>query len=63
MKYFYLYCKECDSEVEVGCDGDNAMICPDCRSVDCFKEIEKPCTFCKGTKLSQYSNDKACVYC
>lgn len=37
--YLDLVCKECDSEVEVYCDGDNAMMCPECRSMDCFKEI------------------------
>lgn len=41
MKFLDLYCKECDSEVEVGCDGDNAMLCPECLSVDCFEEIEE----------------------
>lgn len=41
MQYFFLKCKECESEVEVGCDGDNAMGCPECRSVDCFKDIDE----------------------
>jgi virulence-associated protein VagC len=40
-RYIDLLCNECDSEVEVYCDGDNAMICPECRSIDCFKEIEE----------------------
>ena len=40
MRYLFLYCKECDNEVEVYCDGDNAMLCPECLSVDCFEEIE-----------------------
>lgn len=58
-----LYCKECDSEVEVYCNADDPMMCPECRSIDCFTEIEKDCKFCHGTALSQYSNDKPCVYC
>lgn len=40
MRFMWLKCKECESEVEVGCDGDNAMFCPECRSVDCFKELD-----------------------
>lgn len=40
MPYLDLYCKSCDQEVSVFCDGDNAMICPECRDVDNFKEIE-----------------------
>lgn len=35
-----LHCKECGEDVEVYCDGDNAMMCPECRSVDCFEERE-----------------------
>ena len=38
---FILLCKECSEEVEVYCDGDNAMMCPECQCVDCFKEIEE----------------------
>jgi len=38
--YIDLICKDCDNEVTVYCDGDNAMICPECRSIDNFKERE-----------------------
>ena len=38
--YIWLECKDCSAEVEVYCDGDNAMMCPECRSVDSFEEIE-----------------------
>lgn len=40
MSFILLKCKECHEEVEVYCDGDNAMMCPSCRSVDEFEEIE-----------------------
>lgn len=36
----WLQCKDCDSVVEVYCDGDNAMLCPECYSVDNFDEVE-----------------------
>jgi hypothetical protein len=41
MIFIDLICKECLSEVEVKCDGDNAMYCPECLSVDNFIEIEE----------------------
>lgn len=41
MSYILLRCKECGSENEIYCDGDNAMFCPDCQSVDCFEEVEE----------------------
>lgn len=62
MLYIPLKCKECEEEVDVFCDGDNAMFCPLCRSVDCFEEIIDECKFCKGSGLAQYSNGP-CVYC
>ena len=40
MAYLWLKCDECEEEVEVYCDGDNAMICPECRSIDCFSDID-----------------------
>lgn len=40
-KQYLLSCKECDSVNEIYCDGDNPMFCPDCRSVDCFEEIDE----------------------
>jgi hypothetical protein len=41
MRYLDLICTECGQDVEVYCDGDNAMLCPECLSVDCFEEIEE----------------------
>ena len=41
MKFIYLECKDCWNVVEVACDGHNAMYCPECHSVDNFKEIEE----------------------
>lgn len=38
--YIWLKCKSCNEEVEVYCDGDNAMMCPECRDIDNFEEIE-----------------------
>lgn len=40
-RYLHLQCTECGEEVEVYCDGENAMLCPECLSVDCFTEIEE----------------------
>jgi hypothetical protein len=39
--YIFLKCKVCEEENEIYCDGDNAMFCPDCRSVDEFEELEE----------------------
>jgi len=38
----HLKCTECDEEVEVNrpYDYDGPDFCPECRSVDCFDEIE-----------------------
>ncbi len=41
MSYILLTCTECDETNEIYCDGDNAMMCPSCRSVDEFKEPEE----------------------
>lgn len=38
MSYILLRCRACGEENEIYCDGDNAMMCPDCRSVDLFEE-------------------------
>lgn len=65
MWYITLICNDCDEKSEVYCDGDNAMMCPECRSIDNFREVEREddCKFCMGTNLSQYSNNKPCVHC
>lgn len=39
--YITLRCKECDEINDIYCDGDNAMMCPDCLSVDEFDEINE----------------------
>lgn len=41
MSYLFLKCIECEQEVEVYCDGDNAMMCPECRQVDKFEDIDE----------------------
>jgi phage FluMu protein Com len=41
MPHILLKCTECDEVGEIYCDGDNAMFCPECRSVDCFEEPEE----------------------
>jgi hypothetical protein len=41
MAYLNLICKECGEDVEVYCDGDNAMMCPECRSIDCFTDYNE----------------------
>lgn len=38
--YIFLECQDCCETVEVYCDGDNAMICPECLSVDNFDEVQ-----------------------
>lgn len=40
MVNLYLHCNECGSSVEVRCDGDNPVFCPECRTVDNFSEID-----------------------
>lgn len=40
MSWIWLKCTECEEEGEVYCDGDGPMRCPNCRSIDCFVEIE-----------------------
>ena len=34
MIEIYGICKECNGPVSVQCDGDNPLICPDCRAID-----------------------------
>lgn len=51
-KYIYLKCLDCSEDIEVYCDGDNAMMCPECRSVDNFEEIEEE------TTIYTYRNSK-----
>ncbi len=40
MSFIFLRCKECGEEGDIYCDGDNAMMCPECRSVDEFEDPE-----------------------
>lgn len=63
MAYELVICKECNNEVEVKFDGDNASMCPECRSVDCFEEIEDElCSNCNGSGEGQYDGTK-CTVC
>lgn len=39
--YIWLKCTECENENEIYCDGDHAMYCPDCQSMDTFEEVEE----------------------
>lgn len=58
-----MRCKDCDEEVEVFCDGDNPMMCPECRSVDNFEEIvDELCTSCNGSGEGYYDGSR-CVIC
>lgn len=34
MTYIIGTCTECNNQVEVYCNGDNPLMCPECRSVD-----------------------------
>lgn len=38
--HIWLKCKACGEEGDIYCDGDNAMFCPECRSVDEFEDPE-----------------------
>ncbi len=38
--YITLICKDCNEESDIYCDGDNAMMCPECLSIDNFTEVE-----------------------
>lgn len=50
MSYEFVLCLDCDEEVEVLFDGDNASMCPECRSMDNFDEIEPEiCGNCNGS--------------
>jgi len=40
MPYYIGTCSECQEENEYYCDGDNAVMCPDCRSIDTMETIE-----------------------
>ena len=44
-RYIDLICRDCDEQVEVYCDGDHAMICPECLSIDNFKEVNDDDSF------------------
>lgn len=66
MAYIFLKCTACDTENDIYCDGDNAMMCPECRTVDEFEEAEeenKPCNFCSGSGEGYYSNESRCIHC
>lgn len=39
--YILLKCTACDEISEVYCNGDDAMMCPECRTVDEFEEVEE----------------------
>lgn len=47
MSYIFLKCTACDTENDIYCDGDNAMMCPECRTVDEFEEAEE-CMQCES---------------
>jgi len=36
----FLTCNDCNEEVEVYCDGDGPMMCPECMSIDNFSEAD-----------------------
>lgn len=41
MIFLWLKCLSCSEELEVPCDGDNPLMCPECRDIDNFEEIEE----------------------
>lgn len=51
--WLQLICKECDEFVEVYCDAENAMMCPECRSVDSFKDPADCDDFLEGFDMSE----------
>lgn len=42
--YLYLHCKACGEDVEVYCNGDDAMMCPECQTIDEFEDVEEEIT-------------------
>jgi len=40
MSHIYLKCTQCGETDDIQCDGNNPMICPNCRSIDSFEEPE-----------------------
>lgn len=38
MTFIYLVCNKCNQDEEIKRDGDNPMYCPNCRSIDDFRE-------------------------
>lgn len=33
-RYMLMFCKECQEESEIYCDGDSPHFCPECQSID-----------------------------
>jgi anaerobic ribonucleoside-triphosphate reductase len=62
MELILVHCNNCENEVDVWND-EKFKVCPVCENENDFQAIKKECNFCKGTGLSQYSNDKPCVWC
>lgn len=63
MAYVWCICNECGETNEIKFDGDNPAHCPDCRSLDCFTEIEDElCFTCNGSGEG-YTDGSRCSSC
>ncbi len=40
MRVEFMFCISCNEVVEVKIDGDNASMCPECRDIDSFIDLE-----------------------
>ena len=66
--YVWCSCNECGGENEINFDGDNPAYCPDCRSLDCFTEIEEKespaCNYCDPSKhMITFNRKRMCPSC
>ena len=56
MGMLFLFCDNCEENMEVYCDGHNAMMCQQCRDIDCFSE--PMCETCRVVPLTkEYTED------
>ena len=63
MRLINLKCDSCDTISEIKCDGDNPLICPWCRDVDCFSETgSELCGRCNGSGEG-YADGTKCIKC
>ena len=60
MNRILLFCKDCEQNLEVYCDGHSAMICPNCSGIDSFDDPK--CERCKDVEPDK-NCDEYCENC